>query len=119
MALKAKIENIDFHKFEQLKKLLVSDDFDAKKFDQLDLSGYKAINLPPIQSLKLLYNIKIINLRYNCISRFDGNIFVEGAPQLQNIDLSSNKIGILDDLMELGKLKDLRVLNFTKNPIAV
>lgn len=117
LVLPQKYETLQFEGYDELRNKFCDLTFDPEKLEELDASGKKHFNIPPLRPLKFLTNLIIIKLANNNISRFDPTNFVQGAPKLQVLDLHKNKIDVLDDLIELGTLKNLRELNILENPV--
>ncbi|KRX07265.1 hypothetical protein PPERSA_06880 [Pseudocohnilembus persalinus] len=95
----------------------MSEDFDPKKVEMLQLQNQKADQLPNRKCLDLLVNLTFLCISDNLISRFDPTILTKSAPQLKKLDLSNNKINILDDIIELGVLDQIDMLDFSNNPV--
>lgn len=59
-----------------------------------------------------MINLTVVNLNKNLINRFDPIVFTEGTPNLKELYLSENKIEVLEDIIDIGSLKHLEVLDF-------
>ena len=112
-----KLENLNFEKFDALRDIFLKPDFDAIKITELNFSKQNIVNLPPGQPLAILTHLKILILSHNNISKFTSQNLTKYTPQLETLDLSSNKINILDDIIALGSLSNLKNLNIKDNPI--
>ena len=117
LVLPQKYENLQFDSYDDLHHKFCDPDFDPEKLTEFDSSGKKHLKIPPLRPLKFLTNLIVIKLANNNISRFEPENLVVGAPKLRVLDLHKNKIDVLDDLVELGTLKDLRELNILENPV--
>jgi len=54
-------------------------------------------DVPPLDCLKLMINLKNLNLSYNLIKNFNTRSFSEKS-NIIYLDLSHNKIEVLDDI---------------------
>lgn len=57
MLQKIKYEAFNYGKYEKLKKLFTSNDFDPEKQTELDISNQRATELPTTKCLELLGNL--------------------------------------------------------------
>jgi len=59
-----------------------------------------------------MINLTVVNLSKNLINRFDPRVFTEGTPILKELYLQENKIEVLEDIIDIGSLKHLEILDF-------
>ncbi len=92
MLQKIKYETLEFGKYEKLRKIFLSNDFEPKEVKELDLMGCQSDKLPHIRCLKLLPNLLFLHLDNNLINSFDAKIITTGCPQLVSLNLCANNI---------------------------
>ena len=111
------IETIKFGQYHALKLQMLQPDFDCSKQKDLNFQSKEYTDTPPERALRLLPQLRILNLSNNRIDRFNPQNLIKGAPLLQELDLSRNILTTLEDVVELGALKHLKRLQFHENPV--
>ena len=117
MVLPPKYENINFEGYDELRAKFCLTGYKPEEVEKLEFVNKQRKDLPPLRILKFMTNLKVLVLSGSNIGAFSHKNLVIGAPQLEVLDLSRNKIDVLDDLVELGTLKHLKHLDIRENPV--
>lgn len=76
-----------------------------------------AKKLPPVGAFELMPKLTLLVLSDNKIERFNAFTLTKYAVNLEIIDFSNNLINDIDDLVDLGSLENLKILEFRGNPV--
>jgi len=69
------------------------------------------------RTIQTLVNLTSIDLSNNTLSRFPGKWFCSSFKRLNTLCINNNKLHVLQDILELSKMKCLRELSIYGNPL--
>ena len=75
--------------------------------------------MPNVDKTLALYfpNLVTLNLSHNMIVSLEAHHLSNACPLLETFIFEDNRVAHLNEILPLGKLKHLRLLEFRKNPV--
>ncbi|KAG0718410.1 Leucine-rich repeat and fibronectin type-III domain-containing protein 4 [Chionoecetes opilio] len=82
---------------------------------ELDLSANQLVTFPPC-IMKLMPNLTVLNVSHNSLREFCVNTSLSAIISLEHLDLSDNKLKVIQPLLTLAQVPSLKNLSFNNNP---
>ena len=85
----------------------------------LVLSGNKAVQMPNIENTLTFFFSKllVLDVSDNQIQSIEAVGLCRACPCLEKFNFCDNQVADLDEVLPLGKMRNLSQLNFLRNPL--
>ena len=86
---------------------------------ELDLTDNDETKIPDVKYIfqKYFSSLKILDLSGNSIKHIEGKELIKACPKLERFAIVNNLIASWEEFLPLGRLENLKELDFRGNPI--